>query len=459
MTFNLFNLLTSYLSIYFFASFLIHNIKEINTPGGYHFLVLFLVTLFVVFISGNLFKYLKKINYSFLFLALFIMYFILITFITSFDLSFLKQVTIGTTGGVLFGLICGIGCSLIIAKIYEISIKNRKLRNCSLALYFIFLLIILAITINAFESNLRDIRSDIFLIRNQLGLYQRPGSFMFIIYMILSSIGALHISISKNISFMSLLFGSILLIVLASILMMMSQLIGSNSGTVSIFGFLIINFIFISMISFNKDFLNRMKIINFWNLIFSSLGIKYFFYFPMIILILLFSLNLLLEYSGISLESLRIFGFGTNFTSIINRLDLLQNFPIHFNHSPVFGNMIVDRITTGEGSYLHSLFSILTHLGIIGSLIFVTFLSKLFSNLKVIKTTSDLESVIFNNKKYMIYRIIAMSTVIIYCIFSAFFTWLPLWFAFGLFGLNFIKINEKKFERDKIEKNSKYSIE
>ena len=105
--------------------------------------------------------------------------------------------------------------------------------------------------------------------------------------------------------------------------------------------------------------------------------------------------------------------------------------------------MIVDKITTGEGSYIHSLLSIITHLGIIGSFIFILFLSTLYSNLRFSGTISNLQDHIYNNKIYLIYRILTVTTVIVYCLFSSFFTWLPLWFAFGFFGLNFIKQDEK----------------
>ena len=58
-----------------------------------------------------------------------------------------------------------------------------------------------------------------------------------------------------------------------------------------------------------------------------------------------------------------------------SRVELLTNFIIHFSNSPLFGNIIVDRLTTGEGTYIHSFMgTIFTHLGLLGASIFIIYL-------------------------------------------------------------------------------------
>lgn len=433
---NLLNLVSAYIGLYFFMLFMMENIEHMGSARGYANLILFMLIFSVLFFSGNLFKYFKKLNFSFVYLIVFITYFIFIFLFSSLDFASLKQATVGTTGGIIFALMCGIFCSLIIAKIYQLCLQDEFARGVSYVAYVLLLVSIIIYAVDIFIMYLQDIRGDVFLIQEQKGYYQRSAVFILMVYMILTALGAMHISLPKRLNRFMLLTLTSLLFILAMILVMLSQLLGSNSGMVTVFGFLLLFLIFISMIRLFGHKLNIMKSISLTNLILSSIGLRYFFFLPTILFLLLLTMLFFLNYLGIQQESLRIFGFGSTVSSIENRLVLFSNFTTHFNYNPLFGNMIVETLTTGEGTYVHSLFSLLSHVGIFGTTLFILFLYKLYYLLKA-SSLFDNKMCLYTNRDYILYRMLALTIVVVFCTFSAFFTWMPLWFAFGLFGLTF----------------------
>jgi hypothetical protein len=87
----------------------------------------------------------------------------------------------------------------------------------------------------------------------------------------------------------------------------------------------------------------------------------------------LVTVGLGVAFNWLDVTQYRAFGFedATLFNSSLrSRLDLLvDNGLVHLNYAPVFGNFFVDRWTTGEGTYVHSLIAVVPHLGLVGSLI------------------------------------------------------------------------------------------
>ncbi|WP_206078144.1 hypothetical protein [Pseudoalteromonas phenolica] len=425
---------------------MLENVKFIESPGGYSYLLLFLISSIIVLIIGNGLRYLRRFNYSFAFLFIFIIYFVYVYLLSSFDVDSLKQATIGTTGGILFSFLCGLFCSLLIANIYQISWQNYSLSKLSFILYLFLLAIMVLNAREAFSLYLSDVRKDVFLISSQFGNYQRPAAFMFMTFMVAVSLAAMHLSLPKSLGRFSLLICTCLLGVLSYQFMMLSQLIGSNSGMVTVFGFLIVYLTLLSILRFFNRDLDDIEVFRLSFLIFSKVGLKYVIYLPLILFLVFWGVLYFVSKQNIDFDSLRIFGYGSNVSSIETRLALLNNFILHFSYNPLFGNMIVEKLTTGDGTYIHSLFALLPHLGIVGTILFLIFLKYVFNAFKSAKLNPSGSYCVYLNKYYVVYRVLGMTSVIIFCTFSAFFTWLPLWYACGLFGMSFIDGEKLRYE-------------
>jgi hypothetical protein len=82
----------------------------------------------------------------------------------------------------------------------------------------------------------------------------------------------------------------------------------------------------------------------------------------------------LTHYLGLDIERTRIFNFGAGGqnSSLEARAEYFQwYFMLHWNYSPIFGNMYVDGLTSGHGTYVHSFPAyLLTHTGIVGFTVF-----------------------------------------------------------------------------------------
>lgn len=92
---------------------------------------------------------------------------------------------------------------------------------------------------------------------------------------------------------------------------------------------------------------------------------------------------------------------------------------LQFAYAPMLGDLRVEHVTCGAGNYLHSLVSVQTHLGIVGSLFFLLALSRgawlVFAEpaLRPLK--------------------LAMALILGVGLIAAFFAWMPFWFLMGIF--------------------------
>ena len=139
-----------------------------------------------------------------------------------------------------------------------------------------------------------------------------------------------------------------------------------------------------------------------------------------------------LAYTNLSIEQFRIFGFSQRslIYPLLARIDLFeQNFLIQFAYSPVFGNLRVDDLTTGSGSFAHSLISILSHLGIVGGTLFCLYISSLYRELK---KAPPFSAWFYTDSDLGVFRIILGLLILGYALVGTFFTWMPLWFSLGL---------------------------
>ncbi len=118
--------------------------------------------------------------------------------------------------------------------------------------------------------------------------------------------------------------------------------------------------------------------------------------------------------------SLRIFDVGEN-SSFLSRYNILvDNFWSQFSVSPLFGNLSVHKYFDKDGTYVHSLLSVVTHLGIIGMSLFLVLLY--FSYRYAFLSAK-------NGSKYSFLLVIYLSIFIIICTITSFYTWVPLWIS------------------------------
>ncbi len=135
---------------------------------------------------------------------------------------------------------------------------------------------------------------------------------------------------------------------------------------------------------------------------------------------------------AIDLSRYRFFGFQeeTLFnTSAESRLAVLnRNFAIHLQYAPVFGYMFVDRATTGDGTYAHSLIALLPHLGIVGTALFVAMSGAVFIQLRQ-QWKQSISSA--GDQRLALFGVVIVAWVFAFMLASTFFTNIILWFSLG----------------------------
>jgi len=438
---SLFRLFIAYLLLFSISFFLLENIQDINESTGYVALSIFFVLSTLLFVLSNKYNVVLKLNSVFLPLFLFLIYFSLNFMFDNMDLTKFKAVTLGTSGGIVFSLLTGVLISFTLAVIYELSSKTRGLRKISTGMAFVFLVAVLVKAILIFLKYMGDVRIDLFLTNDQEGNYQRPAAFMFMLFMIVASLVVMKFSIKEvrvNVYLKFVFFT--LLIFISIILMSTSQLIGSNSGLVTIAGFLLITLTSLLLNNKRNDLtIYKLRSLSVTKVAFSQVGLGIFKYVTITLSFIVTLFLLLFYYFEINVEQLRIFGFGDgSVSSIDSRFYLIKNnFITHLSYNPMLGNTKVDALTTGDGTYIHSSLSILTHLGIIGFLLFLLFLIYMYRDI-VSKRAVLVEVNLYSNNWYKLFRLFSVSTVLIFSMFSAFYTWMPLWFCFGLLGVSLV---------------------
>lgn len=105
-------------------------------------------------------------------------------------------------------------------------------------------------------------------------------------------------------------------------------------------------------------------------------------------------------------------------SSVYSRAEILLNSGVEqLVVNPIFGDLAVDYAIGRPGYYIHSIVTIQTHLGIIGSTLFFP---PIFSWIKILFMKRDLLFLKF------------LSVVImVSSLFIEIFTWMPLWFLIG----------------------------
>lgn len=428
--------LLGFVALSFCSVFLAENVLDAENGVGYHFLGGAGVLALALLMLGARFGCIKRIKKSMLLAATFLAYFIIKLLIDVDDYEKIRAYTIGTSGGIVFSLLFGLMVSFIISDICMRTKRESKLIGLSYILSYSALVMILFAY--AFKEHYLNVREDLFLVQDRV-IYQRPGDFLFMQFMISSVMIVLAKFFSNSLGVVEKLvlnlFGLIIYISTALIMMMLSQLIGSNSGFAAIGGLTFVTLVYYS-ISGNVKFKRGALSYKFKNILLGSVG-KILCRHAFVVVIAFIVVGfVVLSYLPIDISSFRIVGFGKGVsTSITSRVGIFKNnFVDQFAYNPIFGNIEVQIATTGEdGTYVHSLLSILTHLGLVGFLIFLALLTAIYFEL--IGTSSTGESY-YDNRPLAFFRLMVLAAVIVFALVSAFFTWMPLWFSVGLFGIS-----------------------
>ena len=428
-----------YLILSLISIYLLVNVSFVERGVGYYNLFLFsalsgLLIVAKITDAGRLY-----VNVTALFIFHFIC-FVAIKFNVDIDDSYIvSQHLYGTSGGIVFAYF--LGCCSSIA-VFGFPNKSVVL-NCTTKIQapgvIVFSLsgLILYLTIIAFVGHFKTLRSDLFLVEGLANAYQRPASFMIMQTLInLIFLHQIRLMDCKNRFFVNL---SQLFLYLSSILMaIISQMLGSNAGTVVIFAMLVV----FSVISFlSRENYSLLK----WLEKFLRAG--HFSFGSAVFLALIFSFGaasiLYISFEG-HFSSFRIFGFGEgNLSSLSSRLLILrESLAQQIDHSPLMGNALVDTLTTGPGTYQHNILSVLTHLGPLGFILYLLMISlklKYLNMLRLPRFSPYKKSAGHHLQLYLF--------LVVFCFGSlfTFFTWMPLWFCLGFLGVFPVGANRGRF--------------
>ena len=421
------------LNIYFFIN-ITYSLDGFGSIGRPYLLIFFLLGILNNLIAKKYnFKgklLLRKDNIA---IILFIL-FISIKLILEDPLNLFSYI-FSTSGGIFTFFLMGLISTNCFTNITKLDIKfgfskiSQIIDTFYVSLSLIFSLMIL-------KNFLQLIRPDSFFINQKLiegvNQYQRTGDFI-LIFSFLNIIFLLKLLKQKN-KISSLLIAPFSGLVFFSCNIASSLLIGSNKASlISIFFFMMYVFLFlISQIpksaTLIRFFFLKLKILKRGKINLRFLKFSFF------IIIGILSVLLLLLNSDLY-QNTRLSGYGEGASSITSRIALFKNFFVHFDFAPFWGNMNVDDITTGPGSYVHSIpFYLLTHTGVVGlGLFFISINNYVFyfGNRLTLK-----DSNLANRKvRRIFYFDFFLFCILLFSIFVGFIgsiiVWPYLWFVLG----------------------------
>lgn len=419
------------LMIYFYI-----NIISVGDFGGGEILLVsfFFLSFCTLFIK--IIKYDISIYKHFLFFLIFSLWLIFRTLIDLNDINQLKQITIGTTGGVILFYFLG---SLLRDTLDYLNYFSRKIIWIS----FFFSLILFIFIYFSYSGRLMDI--DILRIDDINGGYQRAGNFIIIFYLLFSYLFVMNAANDLTKSKLNFYFFNICYIFSLLLLILSSQMIGSNAATINLLMIYIISTI-ISSIAFDSnvrvDFVNNQLTLLKSKVIFKKIILKTILF----LFLFLFFMYILIVFTGFDVNTTRAFGYGGENRSIASRFEIFQNYGFQqLSYAPFFGNMNVAYLITGDsGKTLHYFIpNLIAELGILGLIIF---LSLIFVLIRVIKNKiKKLKNDMFDFKLYIIniWFFLILSYLLVYINFSVGKSWSVLWFFIGLSSGFFVLCRKK----------------
>jgi len=330
----------------------------------------------------------------------------------AFDIWDIKKIisfSISSTTGILFFF-------LLAVAIFSVC-RCRGKERTKLASYGLLLLLVLnlLLEIKWFFELLSIVDEEHFLIKSEIRDYQIAANLLIIKAFVLI-FAVFQIAFYDFQSFFERLLGWASFLVLAFDLILMiiiSQIIGSNLGFVILVGTLISYCI--SVCNFKIRYIQRLIRLSSIAFSITLSGLLFLSIFPSTQLALFAS-------------KFRIFGYGNGvFANLTSRIDLIAYFDEQMNYNLFFGSFLSDDNTIGAGLYPHSfLLSLLTHYGLfIGGCLLcgLTFVS--------IKLVKELQNHVNNSRTpYFLFDMLIFCGVI--SMVGTFFAWTPLFFILTL---------------------------
>lgn len=425
---NLYRLAAAYGSLVFLSLYIAANIGTTEVDQG----------LINLYLSGICFAALVVLSadvLSFLMIkrSTIILIVFLLWFFTKYNLEAsdyqIRQVTIGTTGGVVFSLLIGLIVSYNLRVIYEIN-TIKKMSPIVFIIGVIYMALVLISVFAVFNLNFENVRADVFLLEDRVK-YQRSGDLMIIQMLTLVALASVMVSNHRPKDLILGLVPLALVLGCASVFALMSQLLGSNKGLAAS---ATLAFIYsVCYLAFIMRFKDKKRV-NISSILLGGLGAKLLLAAVIGSVLVVATAAVSSKKFGVDISQIRAFGFGSGeVTSVTSRNEIfIQNFIEHASYSPIFGNTQVEKILGDEGQYVHSWLSVITHLGLIGFVIFMTILWSVYLDMTRLRNASG--NTICTSNKYSLVKLLCFSFVLLLGLVSAFFVWMPLWFSIALFG-------------------------
>ena len=424
--------LGAYIILFSFSIFVFANARELTSGVAYNNLLVAIVAFGVIFfLSGDLFS-IYKVQPALLAFIVFVGYFGVKYYLESADYEQTKQYLIGTSNGIVFSLFVGFMSAYALTVIYEMR-RSMQLKKLAFIMTTIYLAYVVFLAYGTFNHHFASQSGDKFLIDNQEGYYQRTGDFLLMQFILASSLFVLMLSTTGKFRFIACLPLYLALMATAAIFGLTAQLVGSNMGLIGPVTFMFVVSVIYVVLSIEGSASSQRRI-GVSSYIFGRMKLKLLFGSVVSVGLLVGGGMLALHLAGIDIDTMRVtnYGEGEN-TSLVSRNELFRrNFLPHFSYNPIFGHTNVHNLAGHRDSYVHSLASILTHLGLVGFAIFSVILTFLY--LQINSGRRAQFDALFSNQQYGLYRLFAILGVLAMCSAAAFFTWMPMWFAFGMFG-------------------------
>lgn len=359
-------------------------------------------------------------------LLIFFIYFTIKLFLDAINSVDIIGYTLGTSGGIFFGYFLGLISSISLQGVLELAPRRsatRRLVNISL---FSFVCLFAMLLGSGYVDTTANLGLAHLLVDDNTG-YQRNGNFLSMVFLLASMaiVGMVYVNRRhgklRSKALTSLAIAVYLLT--APLMIYEGQLLGSNSVALFVVATFVPTFAFIIFgLRGNDEAVSLKKVV--------AIGAS-------VICALLTMLWSALNLFNININELRIFNFGSGGTSesITTRLDIIRNdYFKQLNYAPIFGNMSVDTLTTGAGTYAHSLpLSLLTHLGLFGFCLFIIFFRMRAHELR---RDSSWCGVALDGagrqKNFHMFVFLILLAITLVASVSTFFVWMPLWFALGL---------------------------
>lgn len=337
------------------------------------------------------------------------------------DFIYLRELAIGTTGGVFLYLALG----LLVAVVFDVAGQNVS-KEVQRKVYFLVNVVVFLSVVNLLYLFIPRVRDDLFYLSDVAGDYQRSGNFLSILCLVNSYCflrfyshvvpecrkGALG-----RYSLVVVNFSTVL------VLLIVSQLIGSNSATAVV--------MIVLFCTFFTLYLRHINVVPAYT-IFSVSNLGYFAIFSILALVVLVACLAIVSLVFPDLgHKVNLLGFGGgSISSIDSRLGILaDNFMIQMGYAPLAGDMLVALKTTGQpGRYLHSFIPyIFSHLGVIGVGLILAMLFACFISLY-----NESVSGRYGRSFLANFSFYTMLSLFVFANMSVSVSWPVFWFALGM---------------------------